>query len=67
LPKIAKVLQYSEYDYLDAWFGLERLVTRGLVRSIGVSNFNNTQLQRVIDKARVKPVINQVGFLTYKL
>ncbi|XP_063390777.1 uncharacterized protein LOC134676349 [Cydia fagiglandana] len=60
LPRIANVLQYSDYDYLDAWFAMEGLVAKGLVRSIGVSNFNSAQLERVMDKGRVKPVVNQV-------
>ncbi|XP_026725572.1 uncharacterized protein LOC113492320 isoform X2 [Trichoplusia ni] len=60
IPKIASVVQYSEHDYLDAWFGMEELVSSGLVRSIGVSNFNTMQLQRILDKGRFKPVVNQV-------
>ncbi|XP_063544275.1 uncharacterized protein LOC134752511 [Cydia strobilella] len=60
LPKIANVLQFSDYDYLDAWFAMENLVSKGLVRSIGVSNFNSVQLLRVLDKGRIKPVVNQV-------
>ncbi|XP_052755147.1 uncharacterized protein LOC113509285 isoform X2 [Galleria mellonella] len=60
IPKIANVIQYSEYDYLDAWYGMEGLVEKGLVRSIGVSNFNSKQLHRVLGRARIKPVINQV-------
>lgn len=60
LPKIANVLQFSDYDYLDAWFAMESLVSKGLVRSIGVSNFNSVQLDRVLDKGRIKPVVNQV-------
>ncbi|RVE46079.1 hypothetical protein evm_009243 [Chilo suppressalis] len=60
IPKIANVLQYSQYDYLDAWFGVEELVPMKLARSVGVSNFNSSQLQRLLDKAKVKPVVNQV-------
>uniref|UniRef100_A0A2A4JN96 NADP-dependent oxidoreductase domain-containing protein n=1 Tax=Heliothis virescens TaxID=7102 RepID=A0A2A4JN96_HELVI len=60
IPKIATVIQYSQYDYLDAWFGLEDLVNKGLVRSIGLSNFNSQQIQRVLDKGRLKPMVNQV-------
>ncbi|XP_048003375.1 uncharacterized protein LOC125239753 [Leguminivora glycinivorella] len=60
LPKIANVLQFSDHDYLDAWFAMEGLVAKGLVRSIGVSNFNSVQVERVVDKGRIKPVVNQV-------
>ncbi|KAL4714780.1 hypothetical protein ACJJTC_002639 [Scirpophaga incertulas] len=59
-PRIASVLQYSQHDYMDAWFGMERLVAAGLARSIGLCNFNSDQLHRILDKAKVKPVVNQV-------
>ncbi|XP_047518930.1 uncharacterized protein LOC125058826 isoform X2 [Pieris napi] len=60
IPKIANVIQYSESDYLDAWFGLEKLVKKGLVIRIGVSNFNSAQIDRILDKGRIKPVVNQI-------
>ncbi|XP_063836927.1 uncharacterized protein LOC135086093 isoform X2 [Ostrinia nubilalis] len=60
IPTVAKVVQYSDHDFLDAWYGMEDLVSKGLVKSIGVSNFNSSQLQKILDKARIKPVVNQV-------
>ncbi|XP_073964028.1 uncharacterized protein [Choristoneura fumiferana] len=60
LPKIANVLQFSSYEYLDAWFAMEGLVSKGLVRSVGVSNFNSEQVARVVEKGRLKPVVDQV-------
>ncbi|KAJ0169784.1 hypothetical protein K1T71_014390 [Dendrolimus kikuchii] len=59
-PRIATVLQYSQYDYLDAWYGMETLVSKGLAKSIGVSNFNSVQIQRIMDKGKIKPSVNQV-------
>ncbi|KAL4224975.1 Alcohol dehydrogenase [NADP(+)] [Mactra antiquata] len=53
-----KVL-YSDVDYVDTWKALEDCVDEGLVRNIGVSNFNCRQLKRVLDIARIKPQINQ--------
>ncbi|XP_068625740.1 uncharacterized protein [Battus philenor] len=60
LPKVANVLQFSKNDYMDAWYGIEDLIRKGLVRSGGVSNFNSKQVQRVVQKAVIKPVVNQV-------
>ncbi|XP_072941173.1 uncharacterized protein [Epargyreus clarus] len=60
IPKIASVIQFSEHDYLDAWFGMEDLVRKGLIRKGGVSNFNSQQVDRVVEKAKIKPVVNQV-------
>uniref|UniRef100_A0A1A9WTK9 NADP-dependent oxidoreductase domain-containing protein n=1 Tax=Glossina brevipalpis TaxID=37001 RepID=A0A1A9WTK9_9MUSC len=53
-------LQLTDIDYLDTYKAMEELVKSGLVRSIGVSNFNSEQLQRILDHCRIKPVTNQV-------
>lgn len=53
-------LCFSDVDYLDTWKAMEPLVDLGLVKSIGVSNFNSEQIQRVLDNCRIKPVTNQV-------
>lgn len=39
---------------------MEKLVKAGLVRSIGVSNFNSEQIAEVLAIAEIKPVTNQV-------
>lgn len=39
---------------------MEKLVDLGLVKSIGASNFNSEQIERLIREARIKPVTNQV-------
>ncbi|CAD7083090.1 unnamed protein product [Hermetia illucens] len=50
----------SDIDYLDTWKAMEQLVKKGLVRSIGLSNFNAEQTERLLKNAEVKPVTNQV-------
>lgn len=47
-------------DYLEAWQGLEDLVKEGLIKSIGISNFNTKQIERLLGAATIKPVTNQV-------
>ena len=44
----------------DTWMEMEKLVEKGLVKDIGVSNFNSKQIQDIIDKGNIKPVTNQV-------
>lgn len=46
--------------YVDTWRGLVDLRDRGLVRSIGVSNFTQRHLERVIAETGVTPAVNQV-------
>ncbi|EDW18143.1 aldo-keto reductase family 1 member B1 [Drosophila mojavensis] len=61
LPKDeAGQLLLSDIDYLDTYKAMEQLVKGGLVRSIGVSNFNSEQLLRIIENCEIKPVTNQV-------
>lgn len=46
--------------YREAWRALVTARDEGLVRSPGVSNFTETQLQEVIADTGVTPVVNQV-------
>ncbi|XP_044255967.1 aldo-keto reductase family 1 member B1-like [Tribolium madens] len=51
---------YSDVDYLETWQGMEECVKLGLAKSIGLSNFNSEQIERVLQKCTIKPVVNQV-------
>ncbi|XP_050080795.1 1,5-anhydro-D-fructose reductase-like [Anopheles maculipalpis] len=51
---------FDEIDYVETWKAMEKLVTSGKVRSIGLSNFNSEQIDRILEIATVKPVVNQV-------
>ncbi|KAH8391071.1 hypothetical protein KR215_005600 [Drosophila sulfurigaster] len=53
-------LELTDVDYLDTWREMEKLVDLGLARSIGLSNFNAAQTERVLQNCRIKPVVNQV-------
>jgi diketogulonate reductase-like aldo/keto reductase len=53
----------GKYD--EAWRALVHLREQGLVRSIGVSNFTEAQLQRVIADTGVTPAVNQVELHPY--
>ena len=46
--------------YVDAWRALVDLREKGLVRAIGVSNFTEEHLARIIEATGVTPVVNQI-------
>ena len=49
-----------------AWPGMERARELGFARSIGVSNFDVTELDALLAEASVAPVVNQVQFSPYE-
>ncbi|XP_031623206.1 aldo-keto reductase family 1 member B1-like [Contarinia nasturtii] len=50
----------ADVDFLDTWKSMEKLVDLGLVKSIGISNFNSQQIKRLLANCRIKPVNNQI-------
>lgn len=46
--------------YLSAWEGLVKARERGLTRSIGVSNFTEAHLTKIIEATGVTPAVNQI-------
>jgi 2,5-diketo-D-gluconate reductase A len=46
--------------YVDTWRTLIDLKDEGLIKSIGVSNFNPEHLDAIIEKTRVIPAVNQI-------
>ncbi|KAL7871069.1 hypothetical protein SRHO_G00085660 [Serrasalmus rhombeus] len=55
----------TDFDYVDVWKGMEALKATGKVKSIGVSNFSVSQLERLLSVAKVPPVVNQVELHPY--
>lgn len=51
--------------YVDSWRSMIKLKERGVVRSIGVSNFTPEMLDRLADETGLVPVVNQVELHPY--
>lgn len=58
-------LIFTNDDYVDTWREMERAVDDGLVRSIGISNFNQEQTERVLKISRITPAVNQIEIHPY--
>ncbi|XP_075988451.1 aldo-keto reductase AKR2E4-like [Anticarsia gemmatalis] len=51
---------YANVDIMETWRALEDVQRLGLTKSIGLSNFNKEQLQRVLSEGSIKPVALQI-------
>lgn len=52
-------------NYLSAWETLIEMREQGLVKSIGVSNFEEEHLQKIISTTGVVPAVNQIELHPY--
>lgn len=46
----------------ETWRAMEELYEKGKIRAIGVSNFMIPHLKRLMENARIKPMVNQMEF-----
>ncbi|TLP98655.1 aldo/keto reductase [Nesterenkonia salmonea] len=54
-----------DVDYVDTWKAMIELRDSGRVSSIGVSNFQEEHLERIIDATDVVPAVNQIEIHPY--
>jgi len=51
---------FGHSDYVAVWAEMEKFVTAGLVRNIGISNFNHNQIDRILASCKIRPAVLQV-------
>ncbi|MDT6981433.1 aldo/keto reductase [Levilactobacillus zymae] len=54
------LIHWPAPGYEESWRAMEDLYKAGKIRNIGVSNFQQHQLEHLMEKATVKPVVDQV-------
>lgn len=61
---------HTDVQYTETWVGMETLVRKGLIRSIGLSNFNIKQIEEICNIATIPVSILQIEnhpYLTQEL
>ena len=58
-------LELQPVPVRDTWAAMERLLDKGLVRNIGLSNWNCQGLRDVFSYARIKPAVLQIEVHPY--
>ncbi|XP_050356432.1 aldo-keto reductase AKR2E4-like [Nymphalis io] len=53
-------LSSEGHDYLNVWKGMEDVKKLNLARSIGVSNFNSSEINRILVNSNTIPSVNQI-------
>lgn len=64
LDKIGKIMT-ENISIQETWQAMEKLVKKGLVKSIGVANFTTTMLVDLLTYAKIKPAMNQIELHPY--
>eukprot|EP00438_Fugacium_kawagutii_P009122 Skav231778 [mRNA] locus=scaffold3283:100773:103058:+ [translate_table: standard] len=59
-------LHFPSENPFPSWRALERHHAQGRCKSLGLSNFEQNEIQQIVDQGRVKPVALQIQFSIYE-
>ncbi|BHF66690.1 hypothetical protein SprV_0200971200 [Sparganum proliferum] len=59
-PVDSSVFEFENIPLEETWKGMEGLVEAGLVRSIGLSNCSESQIERILAVCKIPPAVNQI-------
>ena len=51
---------YDDWNFIDTWREMEKLPETGKVKNIGVSNFSITNMEKLLEKSKIVPAVNQI-------
>jgi diketogulonate reductase-like aldo/keto reductase len=60
-----KKMEFASVSVMDTWRAMEQLVEKGLVKNIGVSNWNCQGLRDLLSYAKIKPSVLQIELHPY--
>ena len=60
-PDISDSMEFAPVPISETWKAMEKLVDKGLVRNIGLSNWSSQGLRDIFSFARIKPAVLQVS------
>ncbi|KAI9340975.1 NADP-dependent oxidoreductase domain-containing protein [Pilaira anomala] len=60
IPKKDGKVQIDKVDPLETWAAMEELVEEGLVKAIGLSNFNIEKISNVLKHCKIQPSMLQI-------
>jgi methylglyoxal/glyoxal reductase len=56
-----------EDKFIDTWKAMERLYKQGVIKNIGVSNFQKHHLETLFDNTTIIPAVNQIELHPYMI
>lgn len=60
MPMKNDKIQVGTTDYIDTWKAMEKTLTSGKTKAIGISNFSNAELDRLLQATTVVPAAHQI-------
>lgn len=51
---------YDDWNFLDTWREMEKLLETKKVKNIGVSNFSITNMEKLLAQCKIVPAVNQI-------
>lgn len=53
-------VKYSSVHFIQTWKAMESLVEQGLTKYIGLSNFNQQQIDQILQVCKIRPAVLQI-------